>query len=196
MTEFFNIIQDGSPRCGKSGDGLKEGIRERRNGTGKNERQGSEQGEHQPAAGNDHIPVPVAYFNGPPSPVGISKEACSSGYQGGNKEMKKCLWLGIILTLIIVPAGVVKATTGYTLTDLGGYSEAYDINNNGQVVGYNSSGGWGNKRAFLWDSTNGMQDIGTLGGAVSIAYGINDFGKVVGSAQISSSPEITHAFLW
>lgn len=47
--------------------------------------------------------------------------------------------------------------------------------------------------AFLWDS-GVMQDLGTLGGPNSYAYGINNAGQVVGFAEIS--PGTDRAFLW
>ena len=40
-----------------------------------------------------------------------------------------------------------------------------------------------------------MQDLGTLGGSSSLAYGINSSGDIVGSSYIPES-ENTHAFLW
>jgi len=46
----------------------------------------------------------------------------------------------------------------------GGYSEALAINNSGQVVGQSSTSS-GEVRAFLYDSNNGMKDLGTLGGS-------------------------------
>lgn len=39
-----------------------------------------------------------------------------------------------------------------------------------------------------------VTDLGTLGGATSIALGINDGGQVVGGAQTANG--VTHAFLW
>src|SRR5215207_10175943 len=51
-----------------------------------------------------------------------------------------------------------------------------------------------NSHAFLYDSTNGMKDLGTLGGTNSYAYGINDSGQVVGYSDTANSGP--HAFLY
>ncbi len=72
------------------------------------------------------------------------------------------------------------------VTDLGSGS-ALGINDAGQVVGNSYS------HAFLWEDGE-MLDLGTLGGNVSVAYAINDFGQVVGYADLASWDE--HAFLW
>jgi probable HAF family extracellular repeat protein len=67
-------------------------------------------------------------------------------------------------------------------------SDAYAINNAGQVVGY-----VGND-AFLY-SGGIVRDLGTIpGGLDSRAYGINNSGEVVGSAGIGQ--DATHAFLY
>jgi len=92
---------------------------------------------------------------------------------------------------------------------LGGSSTtAYGINNYGQVVGFSYLSG-GSYRAFLY-SGGPMTDLGTLPCAVFIpdtttnsrAYGINNYGQVVGESDTfliapSGDPTIVqHAFLW
>jgi probable HAF family extracellular repeat protein len=102
-----------------------------------------------------------------------------------------------------------QATTGgmIDLHTLGGSnssptpaSEAYGINDYGQVVGEAKTASE-DYHAFLWTptarhgtSSTGMIDLGTLGGADSIAYGINTQGQVVGVSDTASGAY--HAFLW
>ncbi len=52
-----------------------------------------------------------------------------------------------------------------------------------------------NQHAFVWDSSTGMTDLGTLGGANSYATGINDSGQVVGYSELPGTT-ITHTFIW
>ena len=92
-----------------------------------------------------------------------------------------------------------RCLLSYTITDLGTLpgaveSHALGINGSGQVVGYSYfSAGFGH--AFIWDSSNGMQDLGTLGGDHTIAYVINDAGQVVGHSRLPDDNS-SHAFLW
>jgi probable HAF family extracellular repeat protein len=62
-------------------------------------------------------------------------------------------------------------------------SAAYAINDKGEVVGTSGN-------AFLWDSTNGLQDLKFAGAG----YGINEKSQVVGSANFGDQQG--QAFLW
>ena len=109
----------------------------------------------------------------------------------------KTLSLSLIAAgLLSQPALAQRSTTdalGFLTT--GGTSYAYGINAGGQVVGYASTfGSSGNNHAFLWTSGGGMQDLGTLGGAISYANAINAGGQVAGYAFTGSN--VPHAFLW
>ena len=87
----------------------------------------------------------------------------------------------------------------YRVTDLGllygSESAGVAINAYGQVAGYANVAGDGAQHAFLWTPTmpNGvsgmMQDLGTVNGGLSHAYGINDRGQVTGISE-------DVAFLW
>ena len=63
----------------------------------------------------------------------------------------------------------------------GNNSEAFGINNVGQVVGASATFGFGRDHAFLY-SEGTMQDLGTLGSNTSKANGISDGGYVVGES--------------
>jgi probable HAF family extracellular repeat protein len=108
------------------------------------------------------------------------------------------------------------------ISDVGSLPGAYfanplAVNNRGQVVGAtantipdpNSMWGIGYQtRAFLWDSKEGMQDLGTLpGGTDALAGMINDQGQIVGWSYINSVPSgscpgiggpvlTTDSFIW
>lgn len=72
----------------------------------------------------------------------------------------------------------------------GSHSWALGINNAGQVVG-DSSTSDGEPRAFLWDATNEMRDLGTLNGSYELeAYLINNTGGVAGDATFESEGRV------
>lgn len=76
----------------------------------------------------------------------------------------------------------------------GHYSEAYGINNRGQVTGVSSIAD-DTIRAFLYTPGTGMTDLGTLGGSYgSSGYAINASGQVTGFSYTNG--EAVHAFLY
>jgi probable HAF family extracellular repeat protein len=117
-------------------------------------------------------------------------------------KWRQPLWRGVCsslpLLLGLASPGAQAALPEYVITDLGTfgglYSSAYDINNNGQVVGTANLEGDKASNAFLWTPDGGMRDLGTLGGAESEAKDISPDGQVVGMAGTQYSR--FHAFLW
>jgi probable HAF family extracellular repeat protein len=79
-------------------------------------------------------------------------------------------------------------------------SYAVRLNAFGEVVGGSASSALvGNP--FLYSRKKGMVDLGNLGGGRGTAEGINDFGIVVGTARVASTPagdiwNIGHAFVY
>lgn len=65
-------------------------------------------------------------------------------------------------------------------------SEAFAINEGGTVVGRMAVPALGPKHAFRYVDGTGMQDLGTLGGAVSEALDVNDSGVIVGHSQVAN----------
>ena len=92
---------------------------------------------------------------------------------------------------------VASPTASYSVTDLGTLggtlSEAFAINNSGQVVGMSELVGSTTSHAFMY-SGGVMNDLGSLGGTVSWAYGINDGGQVVGYSLLANNSQ--HAFYY
>jgi probable HAF family extracellular repeat protein len=91
-------------------------------------------------------------------------------------------------------------TLGGTSTSGDPSSAALGINDVGQVVGQAYTAGGGPYHAFLWSVTGNpqMKDLGTLGGANSVATGINPTSsrgvQVVGWSDTDTGQR--HAFLW
>jgi probable HAF family extracellular repeat protein len=77
---------------------------------------------------------------------------------------------------------------------IGNNSGGAGINISGEVVGAGDPDGLGNLQAFLWSPTAGVQWLGSLGGELSAATGINDAGSVVGMSYTATDTQ--HAFFW
>jgi probable HAF family extracellular repeat protein len=76
--------------------------------------------------------------------------------------------------------------------ELGLPGTANDINDRGHVVGTTAPQGVG--VAYLWDATNGVTILGTLGGSWSVANDVNSADEVVGTSELADGT--SHAFLW
>ena len=68
------------------------------------------------------------------------------------------------------------------------------IDSASDIVGAGNPDGSGIPQAFLWRSGTGVEWLGSLGGKLSEANGMNDDGAVVGLSYTSSYMQ--HAFLW
>ena len=81
----------------------------------------------------------------------------------------------------------ITGPNGVDMADInahGGETFANGINSTGRTVGQSDS------HAFITGPNGaGMTDLGALGGDESVAFGINDAGQVVGSAQVAGTPQ-------
>jgi probable HAF family extracellular repeat protein len=79
------------------------------------------------------------------------------------------------------------------------YSFGEAINKDARVAGSSSAGEFTPpeppQHAFVTKDGGGLIDIGTFGGQRSEAFGINDHGKVVGTAATEEF-RFSHAFIW
>jgi probable HAF family extracellular repeat protein len=141
--------------------------------------------------------------------AGLSENGQIDPSVSGLPELSAVMWRdGKITNLGTLPGG------GYQ-------SAAVSVNSRGEVAGiatnlvpdanslltYNPNL-WGGLpyayqlRAFIWDQTNGMQDLGTLGtGTDAQAIRINERGQVIGDSYTSSNPSVCApatmgAFIW
>lgn len=116
--------------------------------------------------------------------IGVARDINDSGQicieRGSGKE--SLVWDSVNGIIQYIP----------TLGGAGAYSEALGMNNLGQVVGGSTIADGGPKHAFIWDSFNGTQDLGTLYGSSSEANDINILGQVVGHSTSSVPVEGWH----
>jgi len=74
-------------------------------------------------------------------------------------------------------------------------SEAYRINDAGQIAGKAAVTATGTSDAAYWDSA-GVIDCGSLGTSGSFAQDISESGQVVGSSWFGTGIAKSHAFVW
>ena len=132
-------------------------------------------------------------LNGESGAWGINDAGLVSGYSYNQEENERAVrWDSKSLTVVDLGT-LTNGTTGAS----GDSSTAYDINQNGDVVGNadipNDAGSFMPFHAFLYRDVSGIQDLGTFTTAYpqwqngySIAYDINIHGQVVGIAHDSS----------
>jgi probable HAF family extracellular repeat protein len=121
--------------------------------------------------------------------------------------MTRRSWTGLFLatlTLVFLPAVSrhaqhAQTTPGpYTLTDLGslggGDTQAFDLNDSAQVVGYSRTSSL-QSRAFLWDDGE-MANLGVVNGDdfQSAATDVNGLGHAVGTSTLKNG--FARAALW
>ena len=110
------------------------------------------------------------------------------------------IYFTFLITFMLIPFSYSSFAATYDIVNLGTpvnfsrASYAHGINELGQVVG-NAVNTSGYVQAFMWDSTNGMSDLGALSGHVnSDADDINNVGQVVGQSYNYGGD--TRGFLW
>ncbi len=99
-----------------------------------------------------------------------------------------------------VPLHAVLWRHGGTIQEIGTLggtdSFANAISNSGTIVGYSSLASGADDYAFVWTSSGGMQNLGTLPqGYTSSAKAIDDSGVIVGYSG-ATPPALQHAFRW
>jgi probable HAF family extracellular repeat protein len=131
-----------------------------------------------PSGGSDSLNSQAAGINDNGQAVGFSE------FYNGHFHNHAALW----------QAGMIRDLGTLNAND---DSFARAISSGGQVAGYagvtiNSAT---SNHAFYWPGNGPLQNLGTLGGNYSYAYGVNNSGKVVGQSLLNDN--ITnHAFLW
>ena len=133
-------------------------------------------------------------------PDGVAEQINDNGQVVGGSGTCATFNTNFLYNLVPVHALLWEKGKATDLGNLGGKTGqaggniAYDVNNQGQVVGNSDLPGDTTFHAFLWTKRTGMQDLGTLSGDVaSVSISINDAGSVVGA---SLDANFLRAFLW
>ena len=122
-------------------------------------------------------------------PDGVAQEINDDGKVVGGSGTCAIFNTNFLYNLVPVHALLWEKGKATDLGNLGGQTGqaggniAYDINNQGQVVGNSDLTGDTTFHAFLWTRRTGMQDLGTVFGDVaSVGISVNDAGSVVGAS--------------
>jgi len=134
-------------------------------------------------------------------PDGVAQQINDNGVVVGGSGTCATFNANFLYNLVPVHALLWEKGKATDLGNLGGKTGqaggniAYDINNQGQVVGNSDLKGDKTFHAFLWTKATGMKDLGTLSGDVaSFSISINDAGAAVGASfDAKFNPR---AFLW
>jgi probable HAF family extracellular repeat protein len=134
-------------------------------------------------------------------PDGVAEEINDNGQVVGGSGTCATFNTNFLYNIAPVHALLWEKGKATDLGNLGGKTGqaggniAYDINNQGDVVGDSDLPGDTTFHAFLWTKRTRMRDLGTLSADVaSVSISINDAGSVVGaSLDANFNPR---AFLW
>lgn len=119
----------------------------------------------------------------------VTKEMLTGQFSLANALNKQGIIVGIRESYGSVTAFIYD---GYSVLNIAGiyYSEALDINNANEVVGYYYTGS--ETLAFYYNNGT-LKSLGTLGGVFSSASSVNNLGHIAGHSEINSS---YHAFIY
>ena len=123
--------------------------------------------------------------------------------------LTRTLSLLVVLVLVVAPdavgqdAAIDLGTLGGTESEAGQVQpgnlheppQKKPLNAGGAVVGSSLIPGDAARHAFWWTTTQGMVDLGTLGGLNSDAVAVNDSEQVIGSSDTAEGGA-SHAFSW